>query len=139
MLTIGKLASLAGTSANTLRYYEREGLLAPAAKGANGYRHFPPEAVKIVRFIRRARQCGFTLDEIRRLQSMPAQTSACRADVRQLAIDKRRSLEAQIATMQSMAADLDRLVAACSGDEQGLDACPILEALNGAPASSPLG
>lgn len=132
MLTIGKLASLAGTSTNTLRYYEREGLLAPAAKAANGYRHYPPQTVKFVRFILRARQCGFTLDEIRRLQSMPALACSCRADVRQLAIDKRQSLETQIATMQSMADDLDRLVAACSGGEQGLGACPILQALNGA-------
>lgn len=96
MLTIGKLASLAGTSTNTLRYDEREGLLAAAAKGANGCRHFPPQTMQTVLFIRRARQCGFSLDEIRRLQAMPARTCACRADVRQLAIAKRQSLAVQI-------------------------------------------
>ncbi len=94
MLTIGSLASLAGTTANTLRYYEREGLIAPASKGVNGYRQYDPDAARRMSFIRRAQQCGFTLGEIRDLLTLEQRRSACRSDVRKLAIEKKLALEA---------------------------------------------
>lgn len=81
MLTIGKLAAMAGTTPNTLRYYEREGLVPPAIKGDNGYRLYPQDAAQRVHFIRQAQQCGFRLAEIRTLLSIPSQASAGCADV----------------------------------------------------------
>lgn len=130
MFTIGKLAALAGTTPNTLRYYEREGLMPPAAKADNGYRHYSHEAVQRVRFIRQAQLCGFTLAEIRQLQSIPTQASACCSDVRRLAISKKRSLEARIAVMRAMSAQLDQMIEQCDNDDRPMDDCPILGALN---------
>ena len=65
MLTIGKLATLAGISADALRYYEREGLIEPAGKSAAGYRLYDKDSARRVQFIKHAQHCGFTLAEIR--------------------------------------------------------------------------
>ncbi|PMU22953.1 MULTISPECIES: heavy metal-responsive transcriptional regulator [unclassified Pseudomonas] len=130
MLTIGKLATLAGTTPNTLRYYEREGLIPPPAKGENGYRLYPQDAARRVHFIRQAQQCGFTLSEIRELLALPQQASACCSDVRKLAIEKKLALEAKIKLMRAMSAELDRLINDCVHDSHPLDDCPILNALN---------
>lgn len=133
MLTIGKLATLAGTTSNTLRYYEREGLIPPPAKGENGYRLYPLDAARRVHFIRQAQQCGFTLSEIRELLALPQQVSACCSDVRKLAIEKKLALEAKIKLMRAMSAELDRLINDCVHDSHPLDDCPILNALNHVP------
>ena len=133
MLTIGKLATLAGTTPNTLRYYEREGLIPPPAKGENGYRLYPQDAARRVHFIRQAQQCGFTLSEIRELQALAQQTSACCSDVRKLAIEKKLALEARIKLMKAMSSELDRLINDCVHDSHSLDDCAILNALNHLP------
>ena len=134
MFTIGKLAALAGTTPNALRYYERERLIPTAAKGENGYRRYPHDTVKAVRFIRQAQQCGFTLAEIRRLQAIPTLASACCSDVRRLAVDKKQALEVKMSVMQAMIVDLDMLIRDCDDDGRGLADCPILSALNSEPA-----
>ena len=134
MLTIGKLAVLAGTTTNTLRYYEREGLIAPASKDSNGYRLYDQRAVRRMSFIRQAQQCGFTLAEIGELLTLQQQPSACRADVRQLAVEKKRILAVRIEAATAMSAELDRLICSCAGDEQPVAACPILNALDGVTA-----
>jgi DNA-binding transcriptional MerR regulator len=67
MFTIGKLADIAGVSSDTLRYYEREGLIEPAGKSPGGYRLYDKDSARRLRFIRHAQQCGFTLSEIREL------------------------------------------------------------------------
>jgi MerR family Zn(II)-responsive transcriptional regulator of zntA len=136
MLTIGKLASLAGTTPNTLRYYEREGLIAPASKAENGYRLFPRDAARRVHFIRQAQQCGFTLAEIHELLALPQQASACCSDVRKLAIEKKLALEARIKLMKAMSAELDELIDHCVDDSHPIGECPILEALNRLPAEA---
>lgn len=129
MLTIGKLAAIAGTTPNTLRFYEREGLLPPASKGDNGYRLYPAETARRVHFIRQAQQCGFTLAEIGELLALPAQPAACCSDVRRLAIEKKLALEARIRLMKTMSAALDRLIDHCDDGGRPLDDCPILHAL----------
>lgn len=134
MLTIGKLAALAGTTPNTLRYYEREGLIPPASKGDNGYRLYAQDAAQRVHFIRQAQQCGFTLAEIRELLSIPRQVSAGCSDVRTFAIEKKLALEAKIKLMKAMSAKLDQLISDCADDKRALDDCPILNALNRMPA-----
>ena len=129
MLTIGKLAAVAGTTPNTLRYYEREGLVPPASKGDNGYRLYSQDAARRVHFIRQAQQCGFTLAEIRELLALPEQPSACCADVRTIAIEKKLAVEAKIKLMKAMSAELDRWINNCVADSHTLDECPILNAL----------
>lgn len=136
MLTIGKLAALAGTTPNTLRYYERESLIPPASKGDNGYRLYPQDAARRLHFIRQAQQCGFTLSEIRELLTLPQQASACCSDVRKLAIEKKLALEAKIKVMKAMSAELDVLINNCVDDTHPLDECPILNALNRLPAET---
>lgn len=136
MVTIGKLASLAGTTPNTLRYYEREGLIPPPLKGDNGYRLYPQDAARRVHFIRQAQQCGFTLSEIRELLTLPQQASACCSDVRKLAIEKKLALEAKIKLMKAMSAELDQLIRDCVDDTHPLDECPILNALNRVPEAA---
>ena len=70
MLTIGKIAAQAGITADSVRYYEHEGLIKPAAKSGSGYRLYEADAVRRLRFIRSAQQCGFTLAEIRQLLAL---------------------------------------------------------------------
>lgn len=129
MLTIGKLAQAAGISTDALRYYEHEGLLAPAAKTGSGYRLYGEDAVRRVRFIQHAQACGFTLAEIRELLHLRQSDSACCKDVRQRAIDKQLQLAAKIRAMQAMSAALERLIVECADGTQAVEECPILAAL----------
>lgn len=130
MFTIGKLAARAGTTANTLRFYEREGLLPTPMKSENGYRLYPPDAAQAVHFIRQAQQCGFTLAEIRQLLTLPQQPSACCSDVRKFAIEKKLAIEARIRLMKAMSAELDGLINGCVDGARPLDDCPILSTLS---------
>ncbi len=129
VLTIGKLAQAGDISADALRYYEREGLLAPASKTDSGYRLYDEDAVRRVRFIQHAQACGFTLAEIRDLLHLRQSDRACCNDVRQRAIEKKLQLATKIRAMQAMAAALDQLVNECADGTQPVDDCPILAAL----------
>ena len=129
MLTIGKLAAEVGVSADALRYYEREGLLAPVSKTEAGYRLFGPDAARRVRFIQHAQHCGFTLVEIHDLLNLRQLENACCSDVRQRAVAKKLQLAAKIRAMQAMSAALDQLIAECPDGAQAVDDCPILAAL----------
>jgi DNA-binding transcriptional MerR regulator len=128
-LTIGKIASLAQVSADTLRYYERERLIAPAAKSASGYRLYERDAVRRIRFIKQAQQCGFNLAEIRSLLTLRSSNAACCRDVRHVALEKKLQLEAKIKAMKVMSDALTRLINECNADTGPLDDCPILAAL----------
>ncbi|RQY93892.1 heavy metal-responsive transcriptional regulator [Burkholderia stagnalis] len=129
MFTIGRLAAESGVSRDALRYYEREGLLAPAAKTGAGYRLYEANAVRRIGFIQHAQRCGFTLAEIRELLDLRQTGDACCADVRQRAVGKRRRLGDRIRAMQAMATALDELIAACIDGHRSVDDCPILAAL----------
>ncbi|MDN7876568.1 heavy metal-responsive transcriptional regulator [Burkholderia aenigmatica] len=129
VFTIGRLATESGVSRDALRYYEREGLLAPVAKTSAGYRLYEVNAVRRIRFIQHAQRCGFTLAEIHELLDLSQTGDACCADVRQRAIDKLGQLTDRIRTMQAMAAALDELIAACTDGRSPVGACPILAAL----------
>lgn len=129
MLTIGKLAKAGEISPDALRYYEREGLLAPERKTDSGYRLYGEDAVRRVRFIQHAQSCGFTLAEIRQLLHLRQADGACCDDVRSCAIEKKLQLAAKIRAMQAMSAALDRLIAECAGGALPVDDCPILAAL----------
>jgi len=129
MLRIGKVAAAAAVSADTLRYYEREGLLAPEGKSQAGYRLYSQDSIRRVHFIKQAQRCGFTLSEIRALLDLTRRDSACCSDVRSLAIEKKLQLEAKIDALRTMSRALDEVVAMCVDDDQPLESCPILSAL----------
>lgn len=129
MLTIGKLAGLAAVSTDTLRYYEREGLIAPTAKSGGGYRLYGNDAIARIRFIRQAQHCGFTLTEIRELLALRNRRAACCGDVRRLAVEKKLQLEGRIKAMKTMSRALDRLIADCTEEQHPVQECPILGAL----------
>lgn len=129
MLTIGKLAKAGDLSPDALRYYEREGLLAPASKTDSGYRLYGEDAVRRVRFIQHAQSCGFTLAEIRELLHLRQADGACCDDVKSRAIEKKLQLAAKIRAIQAMSAALDVLIVECAGGALPVDDCPILAAL----------
>lgn len=131
MYTIGKVATLAGVSSDTLRYYEKEHLITPASKTAAGYRLYNDEAVRRIRFIKHAQRCGFTLSDIHELLTLKQTDSACCEDVRSLAIEKKLRIEHKLRALQAMSRTLDDLIQGCEGSEAATDDCPILAALEG--------
>ena len=134
MFTIGKLAGRADVSTDTVRYYEREGLILPGGKSAGGYRLYGQDSIGRLRFIKRAQACGFTLAEIRQLLVLRIRESACCGDVRKPAIEKKLQLESKIRAMRTMSKALDHLIADCADETHPVDECPILTALEGSNA-----
>jgi MerR family transcriptional regulator, copper efflux regulator len=129
-LTIGDVARRAGVGVETVRFYERQGLLEEPERRASGYRQYDDEAVAVLRFIRRAKGLGFTLKEIKGLLALRLDASATRAEVRQQARAKVTDIETRIADLQRMRDVLLKLIRKCHGDGAATG-CPILEALQG--------
>ena len=126
-MTIGKLARAAGVGVETVRYYQRRGLLTPPrAGGDTAYRHYDGEQLKRLRFIRRAQAAGFTLEEIGELLALDRTTD--RPRVRELARRRLDALAERIAELETARAALLRLATACSGSDRG--PCPIVEAFD---------
>ena len=128
-LTIGQLARQAGVGVETVRFYEREGLIADPPRRASGYRQYPADAVRRVRFIRHAKGLGFTLKEIAELLYLRVAPDSTCADVRQRANDKIADIEQRIESLARMKAALERLASRCRGRGPTTD-CPILEDLD---------
>jgi len=127
-LTIGKVAHSAGLAIDTVRYYEREGLLEKPARTASGYRHYTPEAVARLRFIRQAKDLGFSLSEIKELLALRVTPGKSCADVKARAEAKIADVEQRVATLMRMKRALAKLASSCSGRGPTSE-CPILEAL----------
>ncbi len=132
MLTIGKIAELSGLSTDAIRYYEKEGLIAPLQKSDAGYRLYNDDAVRRLHFIKQAQHCGFSLTEIFQLLTLQTSHSSCCSDVRKLAVEKKLQLESKIRDMKAMSAALDALITGCDVGAQSLDACPILSSFESA-------
>ncbi len=129
-MKIGQVATRAGVNIDTLRYYERRGLLAEPERRPSGYREYPEETVPIIRFIKRAQDLGFTLNEIEELISLrDGGDGRRRSAVRALAEAKMRDIDQKLARLQAMRSALFGLVESCACS-RGRPACPILEALN---------
>ena len=129
-LRIGRLAEQADVSVQTLRYYERRGLLAPPARRPSGYRSYGVDVVSRVRFIRRAQGLGFTLQEIGDLLALwPDSSRSCRR-VEQRAAATLERIVVKIQDLNEMRTALDRYVSACR-QRKALGACPLLTALGG--------
>jgi MerR family mercuric resistance operon transcriptional regulator len=125
-LTIGKLAADAGVNVETVRYYQRRGLMAEPEKPMNGQRRYGVDAVKRVRFIKRAQVLGFTLDEIASLLELD-EAHAC-AETRDLAAHKLEVIDSKLADLKAMRKALMALLRECdTGGAKG--ACPIIHAL----------
>lgn len=126
-LSIGQLAERAGVAIDTVRYYERNGLLQPAGRLASGYRRYGEAELKRLRFIRRAKALGFTLEDIRSLLALSAERNV--AKVKRAAQSKLTDIDARIAELERVRGGLRKLIAACPGHGRA-EACPILNALN---------
>lgn len=127
ILTIGQIARQAEVGVETIRFYEREGLLEPPERRASGYRQYSPEAIARLRFIKQAQRHGFTLKEIRELLSLRLQPGATRAEVKSRVQAKIQDIEARIAELKRMKKSLEPLMKACDG-KGSLEGCPILQA-----------
>ncbi len=127
-LTIGRLARAAGVNVETIRYYQRVGLIEEPPRPVSGYRRYPPDTVGRIRFIKRAQELGFRLREIRELLDLGE--GHC-ADVKARAQAKREHVTRQIADLQALQATLDTLIQACEQDADGAH-CPIVDSLLGA-------
>ena len=125
-LTIGSLADEAGVNVETIRYYQRRGLMPEPDKPAQGYRRYDATTVKRVRFIKRAQALGFTLEEIGGLLKLD-EAHAC-AETRELASHKLQTIETKLADLVAMRKALTALLCQCdAGAMKGN--CPIIHAL----------
>lgn len=127
-MTIGQVASGAGVNIQTVRYYERRGLLPKAPRTASGYRQYDPEAVARLRFIKRAQELGFSLEEVAELLELRVEHGAACEAVEAKAKEKIAMVESKIGELQRMKAVLVELARACDLREPTSD-CPILAAL----------
>ena len=127
-LRTGELAASAGVNVQTLRYYERRGLLPEPGRLPSGYREYPPEAARRLRFIKRAQELGFTLREVAELLRLHDVQDASCAAVRSAAQDKIAGIDRKLQSLRAMKRALTELVESCSG-QGAARRCPILESL----------
>lgn len=128
-LNIGEAAKASGVSAKMIRHYEDEGLVPRAGRTVAGYRIYREADIHLLRFIRRARDLGFSLKEVKALVGLWSDRRRASADVKRLALEHVGALDSKIAQMQAMRAELARLAEHCHGD--GRPDCPILDDLSG--------
>ena len=131
-MNIGEAASASGVSAKTIRYYEAAGLVAIANRSAGGYRVYTQADVFMLRFIKRARELGFSIERIRRLLDLWQDKRRASRDVKRLALDHIAEIRSKIAAMTSMRDAVQELADACDGDLR--PECPILRDLEGSAA-----
>ena len=134
-LTIGKLAKAADVSVETVRYYQRRALLPVPESGERAFRAYAPELIDRLRFIKRAQQLGFSLDEIATLLRL--ENGSDRQAIRDIAIEKRLRIHEKITDLQRMETVLAQLVCECEATGKA-QPCPIISALAGEMKSSKL-
>lgn len=128
-LKSGDLAKKSNVNTETLRYYEKEGLLPEPERTESGYRLYADEDVKRVRFIKRAQELGFSLKEIKELLALKLDASQSASEVKRLTEQKIQDIDRKILNLQAMKTILEDLADACSG-EGSVDHCPILNCLD---------
>lgn len=126
-MNIGQAAKASGVSAKMIRYYEGVGLIRPTDRTESNYRSFGEREINELRFIRRARNLGFSVEEITQLLALWRDRDRPSREVKAIASRRLQDLEARITEMQSMADTVRHLAACCAGDER--PDCPILEEL----------
>lgn len=135
-LTIGQIARLSGVGIETIRFYERQGLVPEPRRKPSGYRQYGDDVVERLAFIRRAKELGFTLSEIRSLLALRADPDSSAADVKHRARQKIAEIDDKIRSLQEIRSALAKITTACRG-RGPLSDCPILDALEGRPLSPP--
>ena len=128
-LTIGRVATQAGVNIQTIRYYERRGLLIPDGRRESGYRFYDEEAIRKLRFIKNAQELGFTLREISGLLRLRVSHRARCGDVKRKAEAKLRDVRAKIAGLKAMDRVLRNLVKTCR-NQATTEHCPILKSMD---------
>jgi DNA-binding transcriptional MerR regulator len=131
-LLTGQVAKASGVNIQTVRFYEREGLLAAPRRSASGYRQYPDDAVRVVTFVKRAQELGFTLREARQLLRLRSLGPKRAAAAQSVAEAKIRDVDEKLRDLMAMRAALATLLDSCRHSGGPL-ACPILEALEKAP------
>jgi MerR family mercuric resistance operon transcriptional regulator len=129
-LTIGRLATAAGVNLETVRYYERIGLMSPPDRTPGGHRSYRTEDRTRLAFIRRARELGFSLDNIRTLLALAEPGRQSCSEIREIASDHLCDVHAKIADLSRLATVLEEAVRQC-GDGDAPD-CPVIQVLGGA-------
>jgi Cu(I)-responsive transcriptional regulator len=127
-MNIGQASAASGVSAKMIRYYEETGLIPAVRRSESGYRVYSDRDVQMLRFVRRARDLGFPVDQIGELLALWRDTSRHSADVKHLAIQRIDELHRKITAMQDMVATLQMLADTCHGDAR--PDCPILADLS---------
>ena len=127
VFSTGQLARLVGVGVETLRFYERQGLLERPPRKDSGYRQYPLQAVSRLRFIKKAKEVGFSLKEIRELLRLRLETGATCENVRSRAQAKIEEIEQKIQALRKMRQALQELTASCRDDGPACE-CPILKA-----------
>ena len=126
-MNIGEAASASGISAKMIRYYESVDLISAASRTETGYRVYTLDDVHTLRFIRRARDLGFSVEQIRELLALWRDRSRASSDVKRIALRHVESLEAKARSLHEMARTLQHLANTCHGDDR--PHCPIIETL----------
>lgn len=134
-MNIGTAAKRSGVPAKTIRYYESIGLIPEAGRAGNGYRDYAAQDVEMLRFIKRARNLGFSVEDVAGLLDLWRDKSRASADVKAVAIKHIETVEARIRELESIRDTLKHLTDCCHGDER--PDCPILEGLAGDMVAPP--
>lgn len=133
-MNIGQAANASGVSAKMIRYYEQIGLIRPPSRTDSNYRVYDSNDIHVLRFIRRARTLGFSMEETSALLALWQDKARASAEVRDIASGHVAALEAKIAELESMVGTLKHLVHCCQGDDR--PDCPILDDLAGTHSKS---
>jgi MerR family mercuric resistance operon transcriptional regulator len=129
-LKIGQLAQIAEVSVDAVRFYERRGLLPEPERTESGYRVYARDDVQQLRFIKRAQEVGFSLNEVRELLALRTDDRKTCEDVKARVRAKIAVIDARIAQLQTFRRALTRLETACAGDSTPVGECPVIEALD---------
>lgn len=131
-LTISQLAKACAVNIETIRYYERRGLIPEPPRNQSGYRTFPEEMIKDIQFIKRTQNLGFTLDEIKKLlnASKDEEGQFHSGEIYEFAANKIKEIETKIHHLQQMKALLEDLAEKCPGSGAPTSECPIIQNLN---------
>jgi MerR family mercuric resistance operon transcriptional regulator len=135
ILTTGRLARLTDVNKETIRYYERRGLLNTPPRSTSGYRAYPQEAIAIVRFIKRAQALGFSLKEVAELLTLSGNSGTDCGDMRDTAMRKLEYIKVKIKGLKAMEKTLKKIIKACPG-KGPLSKCSIVGSLNEADNSA---
>ena len=134
-LTIGKLAKQVGVGIETVRFYERQGLIVPPPRTDSNYRIYPEDEVARLKFIKRAKSLGFTLNEIKELLLLRHDPHATKADIKDRTLAKIKDIEEKISDLSRIKTALEHLASSCDGHGP-LNECPILNALETGDSNS---